>query len=138
VTNDDPTSLLRWGGPFGKVARIETSGAVANAAQAAEVGAALLAQRSGLARALSVSAAPNPALEASDVVTLSFADGRVEEHLIDAVRLGLDARGGQTFAVHATNEPSAQSIPLPSRRFGVRYGRAAWREFRRARVVSVA
>jgi len=127
VVDDDPASPTRWGGPLGKVARIEQSSAVQTPEQAAIAAETLLARRLTLQRSLTVSAAPNPALEAGDVISVLFPDGRLERHLIDTVRLGLAPQAPQVLALHAII-PNA-NLQVTGRRF---YGDVAWRELRDA------
>ena len=135
VVNDEPTSPTRWGGPFGKVARVEQSSSVQTVEQAEQAAQSLLDRRLTLQRSLSVTAAPNPALEAGDVITVAFPDGREEDHVIDVVRIGLTPVDAQSFALQAVAPPDATQL-TPRRRYGVFYGAQAWRELNRARLVS--
>jgi len=132
ATDDDPTSPTRWGGPFGKVARIEQSSAVTTLEQAEEAAAILLDRRLTLTRALTVTTAPNPAIEAGDVVTVLFPDGREERHIVDAVRIGLGPLDPQVFTLHAVAALEAGALN-PRRPYGIYAGAAAWRELRGAR-----
>lgn len=135
VTDDDPDSPLRWDGPFGKVARIEQSTAVSTAGQAADAAQALLDRRTGLTRSLEVDAAPNPALEAGDVITVEFDDGRIEAHVIDTLTIGLEPGSGQEIACRRV--PTAGVLTrMPRPRRSVRYGDDAWAEVAKARRVS--
>ncbi|HEY3188821.1 MAG TPA: DUF5047 domain-containing protein, partial [Solirubrobacteraceae bacterium] len=85
ATFDDPTSPIRWGGPFGKVALLADSSSVQTVEQAAATAQDLLRLRLMQTRSLELTNAPNPALEAGDTVQVVFPDGRDERHLIDAV-----------------------------------------------------
>ena len=86
ATYDDPTAPTRWAGPFGKVALLVSSTTVQTQAQADETAASLLNLRLGLQRTLTVSSLPNPALEPDDLLEFVFADGRVEQQYVNAVR----------------------------------------------------
>ncbi len=85
ATFDDPTSPIRWGGPFGKVVLIADSTTVTTNADAVATATSLLNLRLRQTRSLELKAAPNPALEAGDTIRVLFPDGRDERHLIDAV-----------------------------------------------------
>jgi hypothetical protein len=104
VVDDDPASPTLWGGPFGKVVRIEESTAVQTVAQAQAAAAALLESGLGLSRALNLTAVPNPALEPGDRVQVVFPDGRSELHVLDALRISLDPIGAVEAAAHARYE----------------------------------
>ena len=136
VVDDDPASPTLWGGPFGKVARIEQSSAVQTVPQAEEAAAALLADRLGLTRSLTLTQAPNPALEAGDIVRVVFPDGRDEIHVLDAIRIPLGADGAQTLVTRSTDPGAASMSREAPRRFGVHYARAAWLEVAGARRVA--
>jgi len=129
---DSPT---RWGGPFGKVVRIEQSTAVQNTSQAQAAAESMLDKKLGLTRSLTVTIAPNPALESGDIVDIAFVDGRRERHVIDAVSLDLGPEGAQSLTTRSVFVPADSRLhtDLPRRSYGVKTGRAAWREVRRAR-----
>lgn len=116
---DDPTSPIRWGGPFGKVALISQSTTVQTPEQAAATARDLLRLRLKQTRNLELITAPNPALEAGDTIEVIFPDGRDERHLIDAVtvNLGTDAQALVT---------RTQATPTVSA--GLRFGAEAWQE----------
>jgi Domain of unknown function (DUF5047) len=140
VTDDDPLSATRWGGPFGRVVRIEQSSAVQTVAQAQDTATALLDRRLGLTRSLVLTNAPNPALEPGDVIDVRFPDGRAELHWIDAIRLDLGATGAQSLSTRSVYTPAQRQaqVPLPPRRrYKTHYGRAAWREANRGRRAKV-
>ena len=61
----------------------------ADAAQALAAAESLLSLRLKMTRSLTLTAAPNPALEAGDTISVVFPDGREEEHLIDSVTVDL-------------------------------------------------
>lgn len=139
VVDDDPASPTRWGGPYGKVCRIEQSSSVSSVAQAEVAATALLNSRLGLSRSLTLTAAPNPALEPGDVVTVRFADGRVETHIVDTIQLGLEAAMPQQLATRSQWTPAAAATrwaPLPDPKRTVYVGDAAYEVARNARLVA--
>jgi hypothetical protein len=91
----DPTSPVRWGGPFGKVALIADSTSATTQAQADSTAQSLLRLRLKQTRSLTLTNAPNPALEAGDTIGVVFPDGRTETHLIDQVTINLSTDSQQ-------------------------------------------
>jgi len=136
VVDSDPTSPTRWGGPFGKVARVEQSSAVQTVGQAQTAARALLDDRLGATRPLTIALAPNPALEPDDLVRVVFPDGRDELHVVDSIRIPLGAEGDQALVTHLADASVSRSVARRTRR--TFYGRAAWREVQGARRARVA
>lgn len=128
ATFDEASSPIRWGGPFGKIALLVDSSSVTTPEQAAQSAQALLRLRLKQTRQLDLTSAPNPALEAGDTITVSFPDGRDEQHLIDAVTIDLGT-SAQRIATRSQAAPTADPTAAPDRLF---YGRAAWREVQAA------
>jgi len=93
ATYDDPTAPQRWGGPFGHVPLISSSTAVSSQAQADGTARSLLNLRLGLAQTFELQGLPNPALEPGDLIEIVWPDGRTEQQLVNAVRLGLGVDG---------------------------------------------
>lgn len=140
VVDDDDASPTRWGGPYGYVCRIEQTSSVSTVAQAEVAATALLNARLGLSRSLTLTAAPNPALEPGDVVTVAFPDGRVEQHVIDTIQIGLEASTVQQLATRSQWTPAAtrEWAPLPKPKRSVYIGEAAYEVARNARLVTAA
>jgi hypothetical protein len=133
ATFDDPSSPIRWGGPFGKVALVADSSSVATAEQAAATAQSLLRLRLKQTRSLELTSAPNPALEAGDTIEVLLPDGRDETHLIDAVTVDLGTVA-QKIVTRTLFVPTLGALEVePDRLF---YGRAAWREVADARLVT--
>lgn len=128
VTDDDPASRTFYGGPFGKVVHVIESAAVQDVAQATALAERELARRLGLTRTLSLTSAPNPALEPGDVVEVVLADGTVELHVLDRVSVPLTSTGAVSLETRSTLVVDA---PV-----AVAAGAAAWRELRGARAVA--
>lgn len=98
----NPLSPTYANGRFGKVARFYSSPHVKTNAQAVRVAQGQLRDHLGLARSVSFTAVPNPALEAGDVIRLVLPDGSKEKHVIDTLAIGLGPSGtmtGETRAV---------------------------------------
>jgi len=134
VVDDDPTSPTRWGGPYGHVVRIEQSSVVRTVQQAADAASAMLDARLGLSRSVSLTAAPNPALEALDVIEVYFEDGRYERQVVDSIRLGLSPGGTQELATRSRWRPGDDEwTPLPAPDRAVYVGEAAWEVVKSAR-----
>jgi len=103
AADTNPTSPTYWGPPssipngpfiftpFGDVVlRYENSNMTTNA-QCAAAAKAQLAQVIGVNKSLDLTTAPNPALDAGDIVKVVYPDGRFEYHLIDTINISLDA-----------------------------------------------
>jgi hypothetical protein len=121
---DAAGSPIRWGGPFGKVAMLADSMTATTTDQCLATAQSLLNLRLKQTRNLTLTAAPNPALEAGDTIEVVFPDGRTETHLVDAttINLGTDAQQIITRTMFA---PSSSG----------RVGAAAWAELHDARLV---
>jgi hypothetical protein len=127
----DPASPVRWGGPFGKVALLADSTSVVTTADAVAAAQSLLNLRLKQTRSLTLTSAPNPALEAGDTITVNFPDGRVETHLIDATTIDLST-APQQITTRTLFAPTAD----PQTADALFYGRDAWREAQDARLVA--
>lgn len=101
----DPTSPIRWGGPFGKVALIADSTSATTDAEALAAAESLLNLRLKQTRSLAITSAPNPALEAGDTIQVVFPDGRDEHHLVDAVTVDLGT-GAQQITTRSSTLPT--------------------------------
>jgi hypothetical protein len=110
ATFDDPTSPIRWGGPFGHVAILADSTTVTTVPEAQAAADALLRLRLKQTRSLELTSAPNPALEAGDTISVEFPDGRAEVHLIDAVTIDL-ATAAQSIVTRTQFAPTAETRP---------------------------
>jgi len=110
ATFDDPTSPIRWGGPFGHVAMIADSTTVTTTGEALAAAQSLLNLRLKQTRSLELTSAPNPALEAGDTITVEFPDGRTETHLIDATTISLST-DAQAIVTRTHFTPTAEQKP---------------------------
>jgi hypothetical protein len=126
VVDNNPASRTYWGGPFGKVARVETSTAVQTTQQATDVATALLNNQLGLGRQVVITSVPNPLLVAGDTLQVVFPDDRSERHLIEQHRLPLDPRSPSQMASRSVWSPNPATLDEPALRSYV--GGEAWRE----------
>ena len=121
---DDPSSPIRWGGPFGRVALLAQSTSVQTVEQAAATAQALLQLRLKQTQSVDLTIAPNPALEAGDTVRVEFPDGRTETQLVDAVTTDLGT-AAQAIVTRTHITPSTARTTRLDRLF---YGAQAWLE----------
>lgn len=95
--DDAPTSPTRWGGPFGPVPRFFSSTFLQTDQQCRDAAVSLLSKATGLPYTVSLEAAANPALEAGDVVTVSYGDQYPSEtHICDRLQWSLTPEGAMT------------------------------------------
>jgi hypothetical protein len=125
VVDDNPESRTYWGGPFGRVARLETSTAVQSQAQAEATATTLLNNQLGLGRQVSVASVPNPLLVAGDTVKLVFPDGREELHLILSHQVPLNVTDPSTIVSRSV---WASVAMLEEPRLRAYVGTEAWRQ----------
>ena len=121
----DPASPVRWAGPFGKVALLADSTSVTTDEDAAATASSLLNLRLKQTRSLTLTTAPNPALEAGDTIGVEFPDGRSETHLIDATTIDL-ATDAQQITTRTLFAPTTSEML---------HGPDAWHELSDARLV---
>lgn len=95
VTDDDPNSPTRWGGPFGKVPQFFSSSALTTPGQCMAAGQSILARSTGLPYSLDFGQVPNPALEVDDPALIAY-PGHREGHVISQLAVPLEAKTLQT------------------------------------------
>lgn len=104
---------LRWGGPFGKKAKVMGSNPIlVTKAAAAKAAATYLKRYQSLERTLDFSMIPNPTLEPGDVVRVDMLDGTHEKHMVKKVDIpfGLTAPWKvETVSVKNDDDPSASA-----------------------------
>lgn len=91
VSDDDPASPTRYGGPMGKLTDFYNSALITTPAQATAAGQAKLIRSLGPARTRAVRLVANPALEAGDVLAVSVDGEQVEYHVVDDFEVPLTA-----------------------------------------------
>lgn len=89
VTDDDPGSPTRYGGPMGKLVDFLSSPLITDEGQAINAARAKLARTKGLARARQVTVVANPALEGGDVLYIGVDGEQAETHIADDFDLPL-------------------------------------------------
>lgn len=100
ATDANPASPSYYYGPFKHKPRFYASPFLTTDAQAFSAATAVLNAQLGVARALELTALPNPALEPGDTVRVTRARLGIDEvHVIDTITLGLTAAdGGMSLA----------------------------------------
>lgn len=91
VTDDDPTSPTRYGGPMGSLADFYSSPLFTSAAQARTAGLARLSRSVGIARSRAVQVVTCPALDAGDVLGIGVDGESPEYHIADDFTVPLQA-----------------------------------------------
>jgi hypothetical protein len=125
ATYNDPTSPVRWGGPFGQVCMLADSTTATTQADAAATAQSLLNLNLKQTQQLTLTSAPNPALEAGDTIQVNYPDGRVEQHLIDQVVTSLHT-DAQSILTRTLFAPTVAALHL---------GADAWQQVADARLV---
>ena len=94
----DPASPTYWFGPFGKVPEYFSSTFLVTDDQCAGAAATMRLKQNGAPYSVSLGMVPNPALEVSDVVTVTYSDDSpAETHIIDKISIGLKAQDVMTI-----------------------------------------
>lgn len=101
VTDDDPASPTRYGGPFGRKPRFYSSPLITTTGQAIAAGQALLARVKGYVATVKVEAIPNPGLEPGDVVIVVPPAGPPQTHILDTAPCPLHPEGTQTLTTRS-------------------------------------
>lgn len=102
ATDDDPYSPTYYDGPFGKKPIAITSEFIGSNAQATAAATAKLSRNLGVARSLTMSTIPNPALEAGDAISVTrTAAGVNEVQLADSITTDLSPSGAQQLISRA-------------------------------------
>ena len=139
VVDDDDDSPTYWGGPFGRIAKVETLNSIQSPEQATYAAETMLNDALGLSRSLTIRAAPNPAIEAGDPIQVVFPDGRDERHIVDVARIDLST-GPLDLSTRSIYRPaSAEAMSLAPLHHWARaplHEAAAWAELRKAQVVA--
>lgn len=95
------SSPIVFGGPFARRPRFYTSPLITTTAQAQAAANALLARVSGMARTVTVDAAPHPGLDGGDVIEVQVTPEITERHIVDSFSLPLGP-GGVQIATRTT------------------------------------
>ncbi|MFD7646353.1 DUF5047 domain-containing protein [Streptomyces albidoflavus] len=90
--DNDPTSPTRWGGPYGRVPKSYQSSLLLSQGDCQTAANYMIADLTAPNIQTSISSIPNPALEAGDVIRVSYA-GRKELHIAQSFSIPLTADG---------------------------------------------
>lgn len=97
AVDEDPNSPTYFYGTFGKVPRFFNSSFLVTDAQCVKAAKNLLISAHGLPYSVSLGLVPNPALEAWDVITVTYSDGYAEVHVIDQITYSLSVEDEMTI-----------------------------------------
>ena len=100
VTDNNPQSKTYWGGPFGHVPKFYSNPNFTTKAQCTATATNMLAEATAENCNLDFTMLPNPALEPGDIVELVRLDGKIENHVVDAMTIpfGLGTWAVKTLA----------------------------------------
>lgn len=84
--DNDPASPTFYGGVFGKVPKFFASSFLTTDAQCGVAAQSLLDAAHGFPYSVALGVVPNPALEAWDVISVTYSEGYTEVHIIDTIR----------------------------------------------------
>lgn len=93
ATITDPSDPLHYDGPYGRATYTYSSSLITTQAQAGEVAATLLNQKRQANRSVTISAVPNPALDAGDWIRVDYGNRPPELHLVQRFSLPLSVSG---------------------------------------------
>lgn len=102
VTDSDPGSPTRYGGPMGKLVDFFSSPLITDNGQAIQAGRAKLNRTIGAARPRNVEVIANPTLDAGDILAIGVDGEQAEYHIIDS------------FTLPLTPDPASMSIATRS------------------------
>ncbi|WP_242883970.1 DUF5047 domain-containing protein [Actinomadura litoris] len=105
----DPASPTRWGGPFGHRPYFYTSPQLRTQADCERAAAAILRTLVLADSVINLEAAPNPALDPDDAVTVLLPDGTSVVHVIDAVTIPLTPDGTLTITTRQRPDPAQEN-----------------------------
>ncbi|MER6485741.1 DUF5047 domain-containing protein [Streptomyces virginiae] len=101
--DDDPTSPTRWGGPFGRVPRFYSSALLTSEASCLAAAESMLFDATAPNIQVSISAAPNPALEPGDCIRARYA-GRRQLFIAQSLTIPLTATGSSSITLRGGKE----------------------------------
>jgi hypothetical protein len=110
----DPTSPIRWDGPFGPSVRYYASPVLTTSDQADQAAETILARSTGLPTELALWAVPNPAVQPLDIARVLIATEPAEGHVIDEVTIPLAGSGALQVSTRTLNTvPENPTDPEP-------------------------
>jgi hypothetical protein len=106
--NTNPTSPIRWDGPFGAVPRYYASPLLRTSEQADLAAETVLARYKGLPTGLAVVTVPDPSIDPLDPISVQIGT-ELQEHLADTVTIPLTVDAPVTIETRTLNEiPSSE------------------------------
>lgn len=96
AVDDDPSSPTYYNGRFGKADLSIERQELTSSGQCKEYAASYLKNSIGLSKSIDLRELGNPAIDAGDIVLVTFVDGSQEFHLVDTSRF--DQTGGQDIS----------------------------------------
>lgn len=101
VTDDDPSSPTRWGGPFGRIPKFFSSSFIVTEDQALTAATAMRTRETGVPYTVNFGLVPDASLEPLDPVGVVFVDHGTELHVLDELVIPLTAKGVMTGTTRA-------------------------------------
>jgi hypothetical protein len=105
VTDSNVLSSTYWSGPFGRKPGRFSSPVLTSDAMCTSVGTSLLARSAAAGWKIDLTAIPNPALTASDVIVALLPDGRQQFHIVDGLTIPLDVEAPMPVRTRS-NDPT--------------------------------
>jgi len=87
--DNDPASPTFYGGVFGKVPKFFSSSFLTTDAQCGSAAQNLLDATHGFPYSVALGLVPNPALEAWDIISVTYSEGYTEVHIIDTIKYSM-------------------------------------------------
>ncbi|MET9950147.1 DUF5047 domain-containing protein [Streptomyces sp. NPDC006339] len=104
VVDNDPTSPTYWSGPFGRRPTFYSSSTLITTSACTAAATLLLRSAQSPNASADISALPNPALEAGDIVRVVYPDGTKELHQAASFSIPLDIGGSFTLQTISAKE----------------------------------
>ncbi|MFJ6636572.1 DUF5047 domain-containing protein [Streptomyces sp. NPDC091376] len=101
--DDEPTSPTRWSGPYGHVPKFYSSSLLATVPACQAVADSMLFDATAPNIQTSITAVPNPALEAGDCVRVAYS-GRKELFIVQSLTIPLTVDGAYTLTLRGGKE----------------------------------
>lgn len=106
VSDTDPLSPTRYGGPFGKKPRHYASPLLTTVGQCTAAATSILERSKGAGATVTLEAIVNPALDSGDVIRVTD-DGMRQTHIVDRLEVPLGVRSAQPIATRSLDVEDA-------------------------------
>jgi hypothetical protein len=104
VVDSDPSSPTYWSGPFGHRPTFYSSSTLITTSACTAAATLLLRSAQAPNASADISSLPNPALEAGDVIRVTYPDGSKELHQIASFTISLEVGGSFTMQTISAKE----------------------------------